>query len=861
MTNPLWRRIESVFDQASRLVGMERKSYLDHACGKDHRLRDEVESLLAADASSDDPIAETVIRAGIMQQGVGTRCGPYRLNEVIGIGGMGAVFAATREDDQYRQKVAIKLIRSMAAGPEAETRFRRERQALADLDHVGIARLLDGGTTADGQPYLVMEFIEGKTLDRWCEDTAPSLRRRLEIFCSICSAVHHAHRNLIVHRDIKHANILVNQNGQPKLLDFGIAKILENENQPMATTRRLLTPEYASPEQFQSGPITTATDVYLLGVVLFQLLTGCKPFIKDEQPTHELVRRICEESPPLASAVCQHNSRQLRGDLDNIVAMALRKEPGRRYGSAEKLAEDIQRHLKGLPVDARKDTLRYRAGKFVKRNLIPVGAATILMVTLTASLIVVLNALNRERLQSAQKDGLIQASMGFLDVNPYFFEGGVEWSKLRIALDAAAELYPTLDFATPEDEIAFLKRMEDGFSRLSLSGSSNPYRDRIFELTMSLPGDHELQMASYLLATGKAEEALEIRQRLLPTPHRDIAECLLSIASQASNAHAADQAKKLYEQTRKMLTQIPTQSPDPLLVTVLEREAGFLHSIGSNQQALIRIQAAVETVTALRPRDALAEVNCLMVQGWLIQDMGNYAEAVRLLRNVVAKVETLYPPGHPVIAEAWFNLGLALKDFGEFSEAENVIRKAISITNSVAFVEERFRHYYDHGLAMVFADQGDWEKAYVYAQASVDSYQQRFGDTSLSTSPWQTLLGRILIRLDRATEALPYLLKAHKTRSEEMVWQRWERHKTASILGEAYLHLGQFQKAEALLNIHVPELVKLRGPAHYRSGQALQRQVDLYEAMGKPVLAQKYREQITAEARATPIFRASRHAD
>ncbi len=331
----------------------------------------------------------------------GSRIGPYRIVREIGRGGMGAVYLAERDDEHYRQQVAIKLIKPGLGGDVIRRRFRNEMQILAELNHPNIARLFDAGTTAEGLPYLVMEYAEGSPITVYCDQRKLSVEQRLKLFCTVCEAVQYAHQHLVIHRDIKPGNILITGEGLPKLVDFGIAKLLQRgtlASDLTATAMPFMTPQYASPEQVRGEPVTTATDVYSLGVVLYELLSGHAPYRFQSRVPHEVARANCDDDPERPSvAVTKHGEtgetrlsktrKRLHGDLDNIVLMAMRKEPQRRYATAEQLSEDIQRHLNGLPVRARQDTFAYRAGKFIRRQKVAVAAAAIVAVTLLVGII------------------------------------------------------------------------------------------------------------------------------------------------------------------------------------------------------------------------------------------------------------------------------------------------------------------------------------------------------------------------------------------------------------------------------------------------------------------------------------------
>lgn len=411
-----WQRMEDLFELAHAQPVEARRRFLDEACGGDVSLRDEVEAMLAA-AGADRALAmerfivDRPTDAADTDAWIGTCLGPWRLVSVLGRGGMGTVYRAERADGQYRQDVAVKILSSGPRDAYAIERFRTERQVLASLTHPNIAGLLDGGFAPDRTPFLVMELVEGAPINEWCATERLSLEGRLRLFRVVCDAVQHAHRALVVHRDLKPSNIFVSRSGSVKLLDFGIAKLLDPDAWDVGslTTRaemRLITPEYGAPEQQHDGPITTATDVYALGVVLYELLTGLRPrqlsqghgatssFVTSPS---EAVRRLAsatktngDAQDPRDAAATTHVAdsrklvRRIRGDLDRIVLTALREEPERRYASAGQLGEEIERFLGGHAVLAQPDTMSYRARKFVGRNRLAVTAATVLVFCITA---------------------------------------------------------------------------------------------------------------------------------------------------------------------------------------------------------------------------------------------------------------------------------------------------------------------------------------------------------------------------------------------------------------------------------------------------------------------------------------------
>lgn len=431
MTPDRLQQMRTLFEQALERPVEQRRAFLEASCGEDSELASQVWALVLADAQDEALVDQPALlgfqpsRAPDRLPVEGSRIGPYLVRRHIGHGGMGVVYLATRDDDVFHKDVAIKVLRAGAGAADVVRRFHQEREILASLDHPNIARLLDGGTAPDGSPYFVMEYVAGQPIDRYCDEHKLNVTQRVRLFLLVCSAVQYAHQKLVVHRDLKPSNILVTGEGEVKLLDFGIAKLLrrpEGTNQDEAATLyatregiHLMTPEYASPEQVKGEPITTASDTYSLGVVLYELVTGHRPYRMKSRLMHEVARVICEEDPTRPSAVVTRSEetreeqpesrpltaeqiselregnparlkRRLAGDLDHILLQALRKSPDRRYNSVERLREDLHRHLEGLPVSAQKNTLWYRADKLVRRHAMAVAGGLLLVLSLVAGL-------------------------------------------------------------------------------------------------------------------------------------------------------------------------------------------------------------------------------------------------------------------------------------------------------------------------------------------------------------------------------------------------------------------------------------------------------------------------------------------
>lgn len=682
MTPESWRRVRQILEQALEAAPERRAEYVEEACAGDSALRREVESLLAADAGAGTEfLAGSAAKAAAMlptleENGpaagaslAGARIGPYQIAEEIGHGGMGTVYRAIRADDQYRKQVAIKVVRGGLGDEFRVHRFRAERQILANLDHANIARLLDGGTTSEGQPYVVMEYIEGSPIDEYCDQRKLSVVERLKLFRTVCSAVGFAHQRLVIHRDIKPANILVTTEGEPKLLDFGIAKILDPEETGVdqtVTVMRLMTPEYASPEQVRGEAITTASDVYSLGVVLYGLLTGRSPYGRASRAARDIVQEVVETEPEKPSAsvtrsdaatarsvsatrdeVPEKLQRRLRGDLDNIVLKALRKEPERRYASVDQFSEDIRRHLDGLPVIARPDTFLYRSSKFITRHKTSVAAAVAVLLILVTGLAITMRETYIARAERAK------AERRFNDVrklaNSLLFEvhdaiqtlpGATPARKLIV--DRALQYLDTLAKEAKDDRS--LQR--------ELAAAYEKVGDVQGGFRSSNLGDVPAAIASY-------RKSLAIREAVV----------------------AADPGNKAAQ--RELITAHGKLS-DAL--------TGAGDSAGSLEQ-LSRLLPIAERLSAADPKNLADRSNLALAYldyGWKRSDSANWRSGVEDCRKAASVLESLagaHPDDkriHRVLALAYERIGDLLSTYGkDHTESLAMHRKALVIEESL----------------------------------------------------------------------------------------------------------------------------------------------------------------------------------
>ena len=700
-----WARLEELFERASAQPADARRQFLIEACGSDAELFNEVERLLAA-AHDDRALAiERLVVDGTpsfepRDPSIGSVLGPWRLVSVLGRGGMGSVYRGERADGQYRQDVAVKLLRSGPRDPFAVDRFRIERQVLARLIHPNIAALLDGGVAPDGTPYLVMELVDGVPVTDWCAAQRLSLDARLRLFRVVCDAVQHAHRALIVHRDLKPSNILVSQSGAVKLLDFGIAKLLdpsawEIESQATRADMRLLTPEYAAPEQRRDGQITTAADVYALGVVLYELLTGSRPDLTAVTPLgapSEIVRRA---SSTADAAHARRLARRMRGDLDRIVLVALRQEPERRYASAGQLGEEIGRFLEGRAVLAQPDTLRYRVRKFVGRNRVAVAAAAVLMLSVTTFGVlaaVQARALAEQsrvaRLERDTSEQVVQVLVDlFASTNPAVRPDGGRMT-IREFLDdasdrALAQLRGTPVVRARLQHVLGLIQYERG----AYAPARAAIEEALAEQRRLVGADHPDALESLhalgeivrsqgdaATARGLLEESLDRHRRLYGADHEKTARAQFALAPVVARTDR-EGARRLMESALAIQRRtLPPNHPD--IAVTLSALAEYHRQNGDLQQSQDLYQQALAVFGdggPVHPR----EVTLLNDYAALLSTINDNVAAEAVQRRAIYAGEQVLGPVTLTVAEAVNNLGVTLASEGRHAEAERTFRDAI----------------------------------------------------------------------------------------------------------------------------------------------------------------------------------------
>jgi eukaryotic-like serine/threonine-protein kinase len=723
-----WQRLQDLFFDALERDPSSRAAFLHATTRDDPTLRDEIAAMLAAhddnrrldsEAHRDDgatPASEPAAR--IAGRDV-VRAGPYRLLERIGRGGMGEVFRAERDDGQYTQTVAIKVIRAGFVTPELLRRFRAERQILARLQHAGIARLLDGAVADDGQPYLAMEYVAGRSITDYCDAARLGVEARLHLFRSVCDAVQYAHRNLVVHRDLKPSNILVTADGVVKLLDFGIAKLLAEADDGAAPTRTLpvLTPEYAAPEQVRGQPVTTATDVYALGLLLYELLCGVRAQSAPTLTPAALERAICETDPPPPSAALPAGApadvqarvaarggsldrlrRRLHGDLDTIVATALRKDPARRYASVDLLSADIERHLTGLPVVARADTLRYRTGKFLRRHRIGVAATAAVTLSLALGLGIAVTGLVRA--QRAEERALDDARTAG-QVSDFLVElfrvntpGEARGNTVtaRELLDRGAERVATQLDSQPVVQARLLRTMGQAYDALGLYDPALALFEQELDIERARTGERSAEVAAalgrlagihgnrgdYARSRDLARAALDIQEGIQPVDSTELATTLNQLGTAHGRLGELDDARAALERAFA-LDERRLGADHGRLASPLNNLAILHWQQGDVAAAAPLFQRAL----ALWERDYGAEhpvvahvVNNLAL---VSKQAGDFAQARAFHERALAIREKALPAGHPDIAESLNNLGSLLLDTREYDEARRLLERALEL--------------------------------------------------------------------------------------------------------------------------------------------------------------------------------------
>jgi eukaryotic-like serine/threonine-protein kinase len=819
-----WSRIEAILDEVLELEPGARAAALDRACAGDAILRAQVERLVAADTDA-ARFLETpamVYAAGLVNAASpdiqsddrakpGDRIGPYSLIRELGHGGMGRVFLADRADGQFEQLVALKLVRGGPYGGEIHGRFLRERQILARLQHPNIARLLDGGVAADGRPYFAMEYVAGEPITKYCDGKSLDVRHRLGLFAAVCDAVQYAHQNLVVHRDLKPSNTLVTPEGQVKLLDFGIAKVLQDEHDERTGAdggeplTRLgsgpMTPEYAAPEQVRGEAVTTATDVYALGALAYELLTGRGPHRLSSLTAAEVEREVTERDIARPSSAVSRGTtgkdgeiapdaiasargtdrhrlrRQLRGDLDTIVMTALQKEPARRYASAGAFVEDVRRYQSGLPIAARRDSVGYRTTKFVRRHAIGVTATALVLLSLIAGLIGMAWQARVASREAAKAREISRFLSSLFEVADPALTNGADITALDLLNRGATRIESELA-DQPDVQADMMLLVGRIYRDLGVYDRAQPLLERAVALRSSGEGqsreaaaEAQSELARLWLDKGRPEEAERLHRDVLAMRRNGrrpdspaVGKTLRDLASVLASRGKYDEAEK-YQREALALHEAQYGAEHAEIASDLEGLQSILRSRGQTSEAIPIARRTLEMRLKLLGSDHLETATAMNNLALLLYEKWELPEAERLYRQVLDFDLRRLGEVHPNTATVTNNLAFVLRDRGQYDEAERLYRTALDLDRRLFGAEHPYVAQVMNNLAVLLTARGRRDEAEELFRQSLAMFRRVYGDDHWRIGTVQGgLAGVLSAKGDRSAEPMFRTSIAHLER-------------------------------------------------------------------------------------------------
>lgn len=852
-----WDRLRSLFQRASKLTATAQQAFVEEQTAEEPEVREQLLAMLAITAPKEgSPLSRAVGSALVdviedqRRAMLGKVLGSYRLTSILGHGGTGTVYLAERADLQYSAEVALKVVDSASLQVGMGARFRAERQILANLNHPNIARLLDAGETESGQPFLVMEYVRGEPLDQYCDTRNLDLRARLQLFIQICTAVQYAHQNLIVHRDLKPANILVSDDGTPKLLDFGIAKLLHTEEQQAgpALTRvadRLLTPEYASPEQILGGNVTTASDVYSLGVVLYELVCGLRPYrvppshsqlelersicLSDpEKPSSSMVRAVASGELPvneIAQARCSSIDRLprlLTGDIDAIVMRALRKEPQHRYSSVEHLIEDLRRYLSSEPVHARQGNWLYYTRRFAQRHTAGVlgGFGFFVFVIGVAIMMSIQRQQIASALAKATRDGQRAETVSefmlnvFSAADPYMHFG--KEPTARTLLEQAAERIQSDLSQEPEVRARLLEAIGISYLRMGQSERAVTYLDESVKIQRRLGAkDAKLGPALAALAVAQREaaryeesdrtlaEALEVARRVSETPSEQYALLLVDLSRLEMLRGNVSAAQQHVESAYTVMKALRGRD-DPKLGAILIDLSNVLVWANDLPQAERHAREAVRVYSRMpetHPDRIYAEASLARVLTY--QD--RLSEAGPLLERVLAAQRFVYGNGNNDVADTLGNLAHLRFAEGEYQAAERLLREALEIHEAAGSVVAVKVGFLRTMLGAVLIKKRNYADAEQSLRDTLELLSASLPNDHQYVASAEYYLGEALLGQRRFHDA-EAVLTASMNRWRRTDAPAWRASRSKNALGEALFRQGRILEAEDYLVSSFKEL-------------------------------------------------------
>jgi len=886
MDQKQWEKINAIVDTALDLSEKERETYIQEECKGNEQLKQQVTELIASIEQSDTEnfledigdfsshLAQEVSQKEIRENTsslTGTTIDSYKLLELIGHGGMGSVFLAERADDTYTQKVALKIMRRGMDTPSNIARFKRERNILAKLNYPNIARLLDGGMTDEGLPYLVMEYVEGTPLHTYCDEHKLSIEKRLDLFKSICKAVHHAHNNAIIHRDLKPSNILVTKNGQIKILDFGIAKLLEPKDSDAKifetqTGARILTPGYAAPEQIEHQSITTKTDIYTLGILLYELLAGIHPFDMEEKDFTAIEELIRHKQPPKPSNRFQEldtdrqreNARlrrksvndlinTLKGDLDAIILKILRKDPEARYDALTQLLEDLDRREQNRPIIARNDTVRYTIGKFIKRHRsgLSIAAGFLLLIISFISIYTwrIAQERNEAQLQADKAEATTEFLVDLFSASDPSKTLG-DTVRVRSILEEGLAQINELN-NQPEVQGQLLQTMGQVYINLGEYTKAEGLLERALELQKNVNGEYSAETASIHNELGglhqKAQQiqqaephyakALDIRKEVLGTNHLDYAETLSDLGALMRLKGNTDSAETLYNKAlsirrRNLDPNHPDIANSLNNLGVLEKTKGNLEMARKYYQEALQIRKKHFGDTHPKVANVM---NNLAV---LYRTMGKFKRADKYFAQTLEIRKRVFGQNHPLTAQSLNNYAGFLADRGNFDKAENYYQQALEIRKQLLGPSHIQTGTAYNNLANVLFEKTQLDSAERAYQNAIDIYASKLGRRHRYVGIVKSNMGKVLTAkddLDSAEKAFDEALSIMRKSYDS------ENISFANLYGyRAQLELKKenLSKARELLEDALEIRKEFQGSKHPELKQTVKQLSSVYRKLG-----------------------------